>query len=209
MTLTASEPVSSRDAVLAAAQTLIGEYGYAGLSMRELAKHSGLAKATIYHHFQDKRDVFLRVLERDILVVCDRLTQASATPGDHRAKLRAIILAFFALQDEHRFVLISALRDTGGMESELCDLVRKHRTALMQPISTVIADGIAQGTVKPVNIEMTVVSLYGMLHSFITHRVLLDHTVIGEDVVDHILDLMLFGITPAPVQAAYSPHAST
>jgi AcrR family transcriptional regulator len=207
MSVTNSEPISSRDAVLEAAQSLISEHGYAGLSMRELAKQSGLAKATIYHHFQDKRDVYFRVLERDILVVCDRLAQAAASPGDQRDKLRAIILTYFALQNEHRFVLISALRDTAGMETELCDLVRKHRAALMQPISNVIADGVAAGTIKPVNIEMTVVSLLGMLHSFITHRILLDHMLIGEDVVDHILDLLLCGITPAPVQATGNPNA--
>jgi TetR/AcrR family transcriptional regulator, cholesterol catabolism regulator len=205
---TSSDLPSSRDVVLEAAQELISEYGYAGLSMRELAKQSGIAKATIYHHFQDKREIYLRVLERDILVVCERFAQAAGSPGDLRDKLRSVILTYFALQNEHRFVLMSALRETASMQSELCSLVRKHRAELMRPLADIIANGVAEGTIKPVNVEMTVVSLLGMLHSFVTHRILLDHAIIEEDVVDHILDLLLFGITLVSPQAAANDRAT-
>ena len=48
-------------AILDVAQVLFTEQGYEGLSMRDLAQHCGLAKATIYHHFRDKENCYAAV----------------------------------------------------------------------------------------------------------------------------------------------------
>ncbi|MEZ4581801.1 MAG: TetR/AcrR family transcriptional regulator [Caldilineaceae bacterium] len=56
----------SKQAILDAAEHIIARDGYAGLSMRELSKQSGLAKSTLYHYFVDKHEIYLSVLERDM-----------------------------------------------------------------------------------------------------------------------------------------------
>ena len=43
----------SKETILNAAEHIIVHAGYAGLSMRELSKQSGLAKSTLYHYFDD------------------------------------------------------------------------------------------------------------------------------------------------------------
>ncbi|HXF60128.1 MAG TPA: TetR/AcrR family transcriptional regulator [Caldilineaceae bacterium] len=191
----------SKEAVLEAAQRLLLQHGYAGLSMRELAKHSGLAKATIYHHFQDKRDIYLSVLERDFNVVRDRISEAAASPGDVPTRLRSVIRTYFDLQRERRLVIMMALREAASMERHICALLRRSLDELIQPIGAILQDGIAAGELRPVNVEMTVLSLLGMLQSYIAHRLLFDDQEIGEDVVEHTLDLLLHGLlvrSPSP-----------
>jgi hypothetical protein len=42
-------------------------------------------------------------------------------------------------------------------------------------------------------------SLLGILQGYVAHRLLLDEIEIGDDVVEHILDLLLNGLYPAPL----------
>ncbi len=190
-----TEALASKQAVLEAAHHLILCNGYAGLSMRELARASGLAKGTIYHHFQDKREIYLSVLERDIQIVCQHVA-AAAAPSEHWAEqLRAILRVYFQLQQERRFLILASLRETVGMEQQLCQLVRKYRKELLKPIAQVLERGIAQGEVRPIHVEMAVLSLVGILHSFVLHHMILQELEVDDEaIIDHTLQLFLCGI---------------
>jgi AcrR family transcriptional regulator len=52
---------SGRDRILEKATELFATRGYLDVSMREIAEASGLRKATIYHHFRDKDELFIAV----------------------------------------------------------------------------------------------------------------------------------------------------
>jgi AcrR family transcriptional regulator len=184
----------SREAVLEAAHELLMERGYAGLSMRELAKQSGLAKGTIYHHFHDKRDIYLSVLERDILVVRARIHEAASVPGDIEDRLRNVVRTYFALQEERRLVIMMALREAASMEEQLCALIRRYRDELLEPIAAIFEGAEVSGRLRSVDVDLVVLSLFGVLQGFVTHRLLLENQEVGEDVVEHILDLFLRGV---------------
>ncbi len=50
---------SRRDEILAAAQTLFAEYGYAGTTMRMIAEQAGVAFGLVSHYFGNKEKLFL------------------------------------------------------------------------------------------------------------------------------------------------------
>lgn len=193
--------ISPRAAILDAAQQLILQHGYAGLSMRELSRQSGLAKGTIYYYFQDKQEIFLSALERDIQTVQTHLIQAAEQEGDCIQRLHNVVEIYFTMASQRRFILMGALREIGGMEAELRDLARQSRDATFLPIVGILQEGIECGLFRPINAEMAVVTLLGMMHSFVTHRLLLEEVdEIGDDVVAHILDLFLNGIRTGAVE---------
>jgi len=51
--------VSKRDEILAAAQALFAEYGYAGTTMRMIAERAGVAFGLVSHYFGNKEKLFL------------------------------------------------------------------------------------------------------------------------------------------------------
>lgn len=65
------------DAILQAAHDLIGEQGYAEMSMDDLATRIGISKATLYQHFASKEEVGVNVIVRmmqrgsDLLLAVD------------------------------------------------------------------------------------------------------------------------------------------
>ncbi|MEZ4661265.1 MAG: TetR/AcrR family transcriptional regulator [Caldilineaceae bacterium] len=180
--------------ILDAAQRLILQHGYAGLSMRDLARDSGLAKGTIYYYFEDKEAIYLSVVERDLLNMQARIQEAAQTAGDCAARLQAVINAYFELAQANRSIFIARLREISGMENALRSLLQRHRHALMQPIADIIEEGQASGAFRPVNSEMVIISLFGMMNSFVTHRFLIEQNDITPEVVEHTLDLVLHGI---------------
>ncbi len=188
---------SSRELVLDAAHRLIVDHGYAGLSMRELARESGIAKGTIYHHFADKRDIYLSVLERDILAQCERMA-AAAADGDFRSRLTTLVRTYFGLQMERRGMLLNAIRDAGDARDEILCLVGEHREQIFRPAGDAIRQGIRDGLLRPVDVEMAVISLYGMMNSFIGFRMFMDKAEIGEREVQHIVETFIHGIAAPP-----------
>lgn len=57
-------PVSSeaRDRVVHAAQALFLQRGFTDVSMQQIADDASITKATLYHHFRDKKDLYLAVM---------------------------------------------------------------------------------------------------------------------------------------------------
>ena len=50
-----------RQKIIDAAESLIAESGFQGLSMHKLAKEAGVAAGTIYRYFSDKEDLLQQV----------------------------------------------------------------------------------------------------------------------------------------------------
>jgi AcrR family transcriptional regulator len=187
-----------KEAVLDAAQRLINQYGYTGFSMRDLALQCGLAKATLYHHFADKHEIFVQVLHRDLRIVCDCINSAAATPGDLRTRLRRVAKAFFALATERGMLLLSTLRQAAGMEEEFIALMRSYRDESQRPIIQMLNEAIAAGTIRPVDPELAALSFFGMLQVFTTRHLLMNDLELDDQAVDFILDLTLNGLLSKP-----------
>lgn len=199
---TNKQAAPSREIVLAAAHELIRRHGFAGLSMRELARESGLAKATLYHHFEDKRDVIRSVIMQDLELLQHRITEAATGPGSVQQRLRSIIATYLALQVERGMIILQLLRESSMLETDLCHILRRYRHELLQPVMSVIQEAVDSGQARPVNVEFAVTSMFGMIHSFVTHHFLLEDIELGDPVVDHIHEMFLNGLM---MQGASSP----
>ncbi|MBM5003509.1 TetR/AcrR family transcriptional regulator [Vibrio parahaemolyticus] len=70
--MTDNSAVDKRDQILAAAEQLIAESGFQGLSMQKLANEAGVAAGTIYRYFSDKE----HLLEEVRLNVAKRIASA-------------------------------------------------------------------------------------------------------------------------------------
>jgi AcrR family transcriptional regulator len=60
---------ATRARILAAAERLFAEDGYAGVSMPAIARASGITAGAIYKHFDSKEDLFFEVVQRAVQAV--------------------------------------------------------------------------------------------------------------------------------------------
>ena len=205
---------TSKQAILDAAQELLGQYGYAGLSMRELAQASGLAKATIYHYFHDKEEIFRQVMERDMRLVHEHIVAAIENETSACGKLQAFIATYFALVHERRTSIMSVMREISKHKELFREVICAHRHTHLSPLMNLIQQGIDEGVFRPTNVEYTTYSLLGMLNSLAVFPLFNEEGLdahLGEAesqqaATEHILQLILSGIQ-APAQPA--PELST
>jgi AcrR family transcriptional regulator len=67
MSALAVEALSTRDAILDAAEQGFAEHGFAGTSVREIARDAGLRnQASLYHYFESKEALYEAVLARGV-----------------------------------------------------------------------------------------------------------------------------------------------
>ncbi|HEV2073880.1 MAG TPA: TetR/AcrR family transcriptional regulator [Thermomicrobiales bacterium] len=61
--VSAATPTGARERILTESFRRFSELGFAGVSMQQIADAAGVTKATLYHHFQDKEDLFVEVMQ--------------------------------------------------------------------------------------------------------------------------------------------------
>jgi AcrR family transcriptional regulator len=93
-----------RDAVLDATAALVALHGLSGVTMSQVAKESGIGRATLYKYFPDIESILAAWHERHIGAHLHHLTevvQASggATPGE---RLAAVLREYATLTRQHR-----------------------------------------------------------------------------------------------------------
>jgi AcrR family transcriptional regulator len=86
--------VGTREDILRAAARIMRDEGYARATTKEIARAAGYSEATLYKHFQDKAEIFLRVLEEQAPALATLLAQldGQAGTGDLRGKLEELVV---------------------------------------------------------------------------------------------------------------------
>jgi AcrR family transcriptional regulator len=181
--------------IISAAKDLFAQYGYDGLSIRDLATHCGLATATIYHHFRDKEDIFAHVLCHDFSIVHKRGMEIALGDGDALFKLRSVIQLHANLLAENRLLVMSVMRRIKTMEGDLPNFVKETLPRLLEPLATIIEQGVREGVIRPVDPKVAAVCALGMLNSLFTFSLIFEQTGMSDTITQSVHDIFLHGIT--------------
>ena len=153
---------TTRERLLAAAQSLIEEGGYGAASVVAIAERAGVASGTLYRHFPSKEELFAEVF-RSVCAREERAMRAAArelAPGSPAAERLAHVLATFARRALRNPRLAWAL-----IAEPVDPLVDAERLAYRSRYAAVIAEGlragIATGELPEQDAELTAAALVG------------------------------------------------
>ena len=117
---TSSPPLAGgRIRILREARLLFTAQGYASVSMQQIADAAGVNKATLYHHFVDKEDLFVAVMAEEFARMAAGLEEVIAEGGSLRDQLARVASHVFA---SHR-------SDFGRLAADLHEHVSEGRRA--------------------------------------------------------------------------------
>ncbi|MDZ7601973.1 MAG: helix-turn-helix domain-containing protein, partial [Hoeflea sp.] len=86
---------SMRQALMDAARTLFIEKGYADTATPEIVATAGVTRGALYHHFEDKRELFRAVIEREAEDVAGEIEASSPSGSSPREAILAGTRAYF------------------------------------------------------------------------------------------------------------------
>jgi AcrR family transcriptional regulator len=120
--LTAEELGAFRGRAVAAAAKLFAEHGYAGVTLRSLAKALGVSPMTPYRYFENKEELFARVRTDALRRFADVQRDAIAGIEDPEEVLRTLGRAYvrFALDEPDAYhTIFDSLQAQAGAYPEL------------------------------------------------------------------------------------------
>ena len=79
--------LSGEQAILDAAETLFAEKGFDAVSMSAIARLANTSKPNIYHHFKNKNELYLAIINTAVQRASDLLDELEDAPGTFRQRL--------------------------------------------------------------------------------------------------------------------------
>jgi AcrR family transcriptional regulator len=136
-------------AILRAAVEVMGEDGYEGASMRDMAARAGVSVAALYHHFPSKLDLLREFLDEAYDVILARVDRRLLGAGPSAAaRLDEIVATLIASLLHNEFARLAAnvaWREHTRLDPPERRAVDAKRRHLLSLVESVVADGVAGG----------------------------------------------------------------
>jgi AcrR family transcriptional regulator len=187
-------PAGGRERILREATAKFVSAGYASVSMQQIADAAGVNKATLYHHFRDKEDLFLEVMRLGLRRAQDQLAAAASGPV-LRDQLVAVAMHHFGSDRADLQRLFADLHQHAGVEGKRAFWATCERPwAFLEPL---IAAAIDRGEITPVDPGFASRVILGTIASQM--QVARYHSGIPAPdaaLAEQLVDLLLTGLAP-------------
>jgi AcrR family transcriptional regulator len=179
----------TRARALEAADVLLHEHGYLGVSMDAIAENIGIRKASLYHHFPEGKDqIMLEIANKHIELNKIGLQDAFNTGKTVREQLEA--MAAFIFKDTRRTHRV--------LEDTIRFLSNEHQQALgagfydhiFGNVHRVFETGVKTGALKP---HDTRFSTFAFL-SLLSEMNAVEHQRTWIDLPSRVTDILLSGL---------------
>jgi AcrR family transcriptional regulator len=179
----------ARDKMLRAAQTIVRERGLDAFTVDAVASESGVAKTTIYRHFDSSNELLLAALSDTVGEVPDIDT------GDPRADLIEVLRQYASMASQpglHQ--LLTAVMQRAATDD---DFGRLHQGLIAErklPLRLAIQRAIACGMIDPtIDIDLVAALLEGPLIARVMH----DRGEFRAGEIEVLVNLVLRAVAPA------------
>lgn len=189
-TATDARSVRSRKIVLEAALALFARHGYAGFSVNEIVRKTGVAKTTIYRHWSTQSHLLTDVIAH--------LSERFEIPD--RGSLRQDLAEVYrrspgSVFHDHAIHGISALIAEATHEPGVARLIDFMASKALDVLRTLLERGKARGEVRADrDVETMAYILFGALN---IRRLFLNKDTTEEQIAE-IIDVVMEGIRPLP-----------
>jgi len=171
--------------LLAAAETVLGRAGYAGLRVDAVLTEAGLSTRAFYRHFRGKSELFLALFDREIGRADERLRGKVAAAGTPERKVRAWIEANVALAFDPRLAGRTRLFlvERQVVATEFPAEVERCVRLLLAPLGEAIAAGRDAGVFTTTNPASDALAIHHLCSGLTTDRLLGVGTISRADAV--------------------------
>lgn len=161
-----AEDPEARAKIVAAAEPLFAEHGFAGVGIREIAAAAGVNGAMIHYYFGNKEGLYFAVLDNAAATVRNLIAEATGSPTSVRERLTRFVSAYaeYIMSHPNLAKILSREMLTGG--KQLLKLAQKYAMTNYGMLRETMADGIRRGELRKLDIDLVPISLMGMILVF-------------------------------------------
>jgi len=161
------DAAATRDALLAAGAELFAERGYDGVRVAAIAETAGVNKAMISYHFGGKRQLYLAIVKAtfgEIVAGVERLAGSSRPAPEVLRELVALVGELATRRYPHFCPMM--LREVVAGGRHLDPALIEQPARILGAVQRIVARGVRDGDLRPVDPLLTHLSLVGSLVFF-------------------------------------------
>jgi AcrR family transcriptional regulator len=190
-----------KERIIEAARELIGKFGFKKTTMEDIAKASKIAKATIYHYFKSKEEIFKEIINKEGETLRFMLKKAIENIDDPIKKIRVYTKVRFEYLSKLA-VYYSTLREE---YLQYLPFIRKEREKYnkfeIDTLSGIFNEGVEKGIFRIPNTRLyaflILQAMQGLEYPLATGEALKfeDRELTLEEALDVFLDIFIKGIS--------------
>ena len=165
--MTASGERGTRERILEVAEEFLGERGYDGTPLHLIAERVGIQKASLFHYFPSKEDLYHAVLDAGAGETEQTIAQVLKMQGDPLEKVRLLVAAYVDGVAAHpQRTKIFLRQSLGDAPDGAPPRANTHR--LLEAVVGFIRDGQQARVFAPIDPVALVLGVVGMVAFFFT-----------------------------------------
>jgi AcrR family transcriptional regulator len=193
----------ARAKIMAAAEALFAEHGFAGVGIRQIASAAGTSGAMIHYYFGNKEKLYHAIIENAAATVRGLIADAITGTTSLEERLTRFVKAYAGYILGHRHLARILLREMLAGGKHIMEIIPRYATTNYGMLRQAMAAGVRGGELRDIDVDLAPVSLMGMIIVFQLIRPLIaiglgkiqfdEHFI--ERLAAHTVDLFLHGAT--------------
>lgn len=182
------------EAILEAAVSVIGEYGYHNAPISRIAREAGVADGTVYLYFKNKEDLLISILRQTIGKIVEIIETRWANVHSPRERLQILVESYFDELSKNpnlaRVTQVHLRQSDTDMRRQIGEIIRPYYYL----IDTVIDQGIEQGIFRNIDKRISRRMIFGTMDETITAWILTGAKYNLVSLVPPVVDIMSGGL---------------
>jgi TetR/AcrR family transcriptional regulator, cholesterol catabolism regulator len=136
--------------------------GYRQTTLEEIARHAGIAKASMYRYFENKQELLAKIFVKVATTFTTSLQPILATTLPPEEKLRRAVHHLLHTIGENVSFFTVFYSEEGDLPPKLRAEVMETRQRLAANLESIIQEGMTQGGFRPLDAKLIVYAIMGM-----------------------------------------------
>ncbi|MGY6501057.1 MAG: TetR/AcrR family transcriptional regulator [Acidimicrobiales bacterium] len=190
---------------IALAAPVFADNGLDATRIDDIAKSTGIPRATLYYYFPGKEHILAHLLSRTLQQMTRRLSEVSAEPGTGRERLARLMREHLLYIGEHGPTYRLLFAELGRAAS-LVDIAAGVDLAILSPIRQALRDGNLDGSLRVDDVDAASSVIYGaVLVTGMQHLLVGGPADLGDRVAA-LSNVVLHGIAGEDTDPTRSQH---
>jgi AcrR family transcriptional regulator len=172
---------------------LFADKGFDNAGIEEITAVSGVAKGSLYYHFETKEEIFDTLLDSGFKLLGNSVEIKFRHRETAKEKLEAIILILIKIVVLYEEFLTVVISNSLG-DNERAEKCQNAIDKFCKQIAEVINEGIKNGEFKEANAESLSYLIFGTTYSTALYRIKKQKDVSSSEIFDDFAKSLLDGI---------------
>lgn len=150
-TIAAGAKLPRRQEIFDAAALLMGQRGFVGTTIEEVARQLELTKAALYYYVSNKEELLYQILDQTLTLALERISAVERSEAPPAKKMADVIETFVRLVAERPQFFTVYFQEKGHLGREHLQAVTRQERRIVEVVQRVYKRGVAARSFRPLD----------------------------------------------------------